>query len=470
MTGEKGQILIVDDNRMNRMKLSISLEQQGHAVRLAENGIQAIQMLKTQAFDLVLLDIIMPEMDGFQVLEQMKADNTLRDIPVIVISAVDETDSAVRCIEMGAEDYLPKPFNPVLLRARLNSCLQKKKLRDLEKAYLEQDMMLRQSEKLATLGKLSAGMAHELNNPTAAAKRNAVQLQDVTRQFQHIHLQLGVLDFSPAQLDLLKSLISKVEQKIKHPLVLSALEHSDREEILIEWLEKHNVERVWEAAPILVDLSFDVSQLEQLAEVLSPTQLSIVVEWLTCTKMIFSLLGEIEQATQRISNLVQALKAYSYMDQAPIQIVDIHAGIENTLVMLQNKFTNGTTLHKSYADNLPHIQAYGSELNQVWTNLLDNAVDAVNGHGEIYVRTYQDQEWVVVEIEDNGPGIPEQILQKVFDPFFTTKPVGKGAGLGLTICHNIIVQKHKGKLDLYAKPGITRFVVRLPLQGNHQDN
>jgi len=466
MVEGQGQILIVDDNRMNRIKLSISLEQQGHAVQLAEDGKQAIQMLSKNAYDLVLLDIIMPEVDGFQVLEQMKSDSKLRDIPVIVISAVDEIDSAVRCIEMGAEDYLPKPFNPVLLRARLNACLQKKKLRDLEKAYLEQDMMLRQSEKLATLGKLSAGMAHELNNPTAAAKRNAAQLQQAAHQFQQVHLRLGSLGFSQAQLEYLESLLNQVQQMVDHPLQISALEHSDREELLAGWLERHAVDRAWEEASILVDLDYTGKQLEQLAQHLAPEQLTAVVRWLTCTYTITNLLAEINEATGRVSELVQALKAYSFMDQAPIQNVDIHAGLENTLVLLGSRFHNGTSVQRLFAPQLPHIQAYGSELNQVWTNLIDNAADAVNGDGEIKLRTYQEGGWVVVEVEDNGPGIPEAIQPKVFDPFFTTKPVGKGAGLGLTICHNIIVQKHRGQMDLYSQPGRTRFVVRLPIQAS----
>ena len=464
MNEEQGQILIVDDNRMNRMKLSISLEQQGHVVRAAENGMQALQMLAEDSCDLVLLDIVMPEMDGFQVLEQMKSESRLRDIPVIVISALDEIDSAVRCIEMGAEDYLPKPFNPVLLRARLNACLQKKKLRDLEKAYLEQDMMLRQSEKLATLGKLSAGMAHELNNPAAAAKRNTIQLQHAAGEFQQIHLRLCILGFNPLQLEMLKSLIPQVQQSIERPIDITALEHSDREELLGIWLDQHGVEQPWEAAVTLVDLNYTEQHLEQLAQSLAPDQFSAAISWLTCTHTIFSLLAEIDDATGRISELVQALKAYSFMDQAPIQMVDIHAGLENTLVLLSSRFKNGTNIQRTYAHQLPRIQAYGSELNQVWTNLIDNAVDAVDGKGTIQVRTYQDLKWVVVEIEDDGPGIPDAIQHQVFDPFFTTKPIGKGAGLGLTICHNIIVQKHKGELDLYSKPGETRFVVRLPIQ------
>ena len=191
MATEQSKILVVDDNRMNRITLSRSVEQQGHVVRLAEDGQQALALLRSDEFDVVLLDIIMPEMDGYQVLESIKSDPETRDIPVIVISAVDEIDSAVRCIEIGAEDYLPKPFNPVLLRARLNASLEKKKLRDLEKAYLHQEVMLRQSEKLATLGKLSAGIAHELNNPAAATQRGAVQLLTAFSRLMRTHLRLG---------------------------------------------------------------------------------------------------------------------------------------------------------------------------------------------------------------------------------------------------------------------------------------
>ena len=228
MTDEHGHILVVDDNRMNRMKLSLGLEQQGHSVGLAEDGSQGLDMLKAGSFDVVLLDIIMPGMDGYEVLERIKSDPGLRDIPVIVISALDEIDSAVRCIEMGAEDYLPKPFNPVLLRARLNASLQRKKLRDLEKAYLRQEVMLRQSEKLATLGKLSAGMAHELNNPAAAAQRGAAQLGTAVSDLQQIHLKLGELNLTDAQLAWLLALDQLARERAKQPADIDSLARSDR--------------------------------------------------------------------------------------------------------------------------------------------------------------------------------------------------------------------------------------------------
>ncbi len=217
MNEGQGRILVVDDNRMNRIKLARSVEQQGHLVAAAEDGEQALGMLAAGEYDAVLLDIVMPGLDGFQVLERIKADKTLRDIPVIVISAVDETDSAVRCIEIGAEDFLPKPFNPVLLRARLNASLQKKRLRDLEKAYLQQDVTLRQSEKLATLGRLSAGIAHELNNPAAAAHSGARQLGETFARLQATHLELGRMSLSEGELATLLELDGLARERARRP-------------------------------------------------------------------------------------------------------------------------------------------------------------------------------------------------------------------------------------------------------------
>ena len=469
MAEDQGHILVVDDNRMNRIKLHRSLEHKGHKVGLAEDGQQALDMLKAQSYDVVLLDIIMPGMDGFQVQEIVKGDPDLRDIPVIVISALDEVDSAVRCIEMGAEDYLPKPFNPVLLQARLNASLQKKKLRDLEKAYLQQEVMLRQSEKLATLGKLSAGMAHELNNPAAAAQRGASQMQATISHFQQTHLKLGELNLTDAQLDSLLALDKLAQERAKKPAEMDPIARSDHEIELETWLEEQGVGNAWEVAPALVNVGYDRSELAWLVSGFTPAQFLAVIDWLNYTYIIYSLLEEIGQGAGRIAELVKALKDYTYLDQAPIQAVDIHEGLDSTLVILRSKLTD-VTVHRDYARDLPRIQARGSELNQVWTNLVDNAIDATNGQGAVTLRTRSDDQWAIVEVEDNGPGIPEEALPNLFDPFFTTKAPGKGTGLGLNISHNIIVQKHQGRIEVNSQPGRTRFEVRIPLDCNPSES
>jgi signal transduction histidine kinase len=463
MAAERGHVLVVDDNRTNRLKLSLGLEQQGHTVGLAEDGQQALDILKGEAFDVVLLDIVMPGMDGYQVLERVKADLALRDIPVIVISAVDEMDSVVKCIEMGAEDYLPKPFDPVLLRARLNSCLQKKRLRDLEKSYLQQEVMLRQSEKLATLGRLAAGMAHELNNPAAAAKRASSQLQSIFSHLQETFLKLGGLDLTGSQVETLVALHGLAQERAKAPIAIDPITRADLEHDLEVWLEEQGVPESWDVAPAIVSLGHGRDDLSALASEFGGAQLHSVIDWLHSSYVIYSLLVENGQGAARISQIVDALKAYTYMDQAEIQTVDIHDGLENTLVVLASKLGPDIAVHREYAEDLPRIQAHGSELNQVWTNLIDNAIDALDGRGKITLRTRRDGEWMVAEIEDDGPGIPEKIQSRLFEPFFTTKPPGKGVGLGLNVCHNIVVQKHRGRIDVHSRPGETRFEVRLPI-------
>jgi len=457
------RVLIVDDYPMNRLKLSRVLEQQGHSVAQAENGQQALDMLHAEAFDVVLLDIVMPQMDGHQVLAQMKNDKQLRDIPVIVISAVDEVDSAVRCIEMGAEDYIPKPFNLVFLRARLNASLRRKKLRDLEQVYLQQEIMLRQSEKLATLGKLSAGMAHELNNPAAAARRGADQLREVFVRLQNSHLRLGEMGLTAVQWQTLTALLHTLQQPDKPPVTLAPVVRSDRESEVEAWLDDHEIAEGWELAPALVEIGYTPESLDTLAADFAGEQLETAVACLTHAHTIYNLLQEISEGAGRISEIVRALKMYTYLDQAPVQDVDVHEGLDNTLVMLRSKLKKGITVHRDYCANLPRIEAYGSELNQVWTNIIDNAIAAMNGQGEITLRTHHDGRWITVEIEDTGPGIPEAIQSRIFDPFFTTKPPGEGTGLGLNISHNIVVQKHKGTLTAVSEPGKTCFQTRLPL-------
>lgn len=463
---EHGHILVVDDYPLNRLKLARLLQQAGHTVAQAADGEQALIMLRTEPFDVVLLDLLMPGIDGMQVMQEMKRDPPLRDIPVIVISAVDEIDKAAACIEGGAEDYLQKPFNPIFLHARLSASLQRKKLRDLEKMYLQQEVMLRQNEKLATLGKLSAGVAHELNNPAAAAQRGAAQLMAAFARLQALYLQLGEMHLAAHQVTTLLAINHRAEEKAKKPDYVDALTRSDQEAEWEDWLADRGVANPWVAAPTLATLGYTQEELSALLEDYRGAHLAAVLEWLECSYTIYSLTEEIGHGTQRISEIVRALKAYTYLDQAPRQTVNVHDGLDNTLIILRSKLQAGVTVQRHYAPDLPLIDAYGSELNQVWTNLIDNSIDAMNGKGEMQLSTRREGEWAVIEIEDNGPGIPASIQANIFDPFFTTKPPGQGTGMGLNISHNIIVQRHKGRIDVVSKPGQTRFEVRLPLQSS----
>jgi PAS domain S-box-containing protein len=319
-------------------------------------------------------------------------------------------------------------------------------------------------EKMASLGKLSAGMAHELNNPAAAAQRGAAHLQQRVLQLQEILMQLGALNLDETQRNRIRELEQLVRERVSQPPDLDAVSRGDRESALEDWLDRRGIEKVWEIAPALVDLGYDPDRVQALATTFTGEQFATVIVWLSCIHAIHSALGDLSLGTGRVTEIVRALKSYTYMDQAPIQSVDVREGLDNTLIILRNKLKDGVVVRREYAGDLPAIQAYGSELNQVWTNLIDNAIDAMEGRGTLTVRARLEDSWVVVEIEDDGPGVPEEIRNRIFDPFFTTKPPGEGTGLGLNISHNIIVQKHRGRISVTSGPGSTCFSVRLSVK------
>ncbi len=327
---------------------------------------------------------------------------------------------------------------------------------------------LRQSEKMAQLGTLTAGIAHELNNPAAAVKRGAGQLESAMTDSTIAYRQLNHAGLTDQQWQIWERLTRQAQDQAAMPPELDALSRSDREYELEEWLDDQGIEDAWELAPTLVDLNLPESDLSLLVDEFEPAQTDSMIRWLNATYTVYNLFAELRQGAERISGIVMALKTYSYLDQAPVQDVNIHKGLDDTLLILNHKLKKGLSVRREYADDLPNIVGYGSELNQVFTNIIDNAADALSNklptEALITLRTRQiDPDWIVVEIEDNGPGIPPEIQGRIFDPFFTTKPPGVGTGLGLDISYNIVVNKHRGDIKVESEPGHTVFQIWLPV-------
>ncbi|MBU2662730.1 cyclic nucleotide-binding domain-containing protein [Actinoplanes bogorensis] len=319
-------------------------------------------------------------------------------------------------------------------------------------------------QRLTALGALSAGLMHELNNPAAAASRATAALRQRVAGMRHKLAMLAAGKVDPAKLVALVELQEDVIERAAKAKPLTAMETADREDELGDWMDERQVTGGWDLAPVFAQGGIDIECLTLIEErVGSRELLDQAIHWIGYALETEQLMTDIEDATGRVSSLVSAAKQYSQMDRAAHQWIDVHGGLDSTLVMLNHKIGNGVKIVKDYDRTLPQVPAHPAELNQVWTNLIDNAVQAMKGAGTLTIKTYREDDHVVVSVGDSGPGVPEDLKKRVFEPFFTTKPVGEGTGLGLDISYRIVVNGHGGDIKLDSKPGDTRFLVRLPL-------
>jgi signal transduction histidine kinase len=321
-----------------------------------------------------------------------------------------------------------------------------------------------QHAKLISLGTMAAGLAHELNNPAAAIGRSAAEAREAFQEAAEKAAELGNLPLTQEQRSFVAALPQELARGSGTTAPLDSLEVSDLEDELAMWMEDHDVEEGWEISPTLAGAGLDTAWLEGLAERMPEEALGGVLGWLRATMTGGELLREIEGGSARISELVGAIKTYTHMDKAASKKVDVHAGLNSTLIMLSHKLKKGNVeVVCDYENDLPHVCGHAGELNQVWTNLIDNAIDAVDGQGRITVRTTSENGKVLVEVSDDGPGIPDDVRERIFEPFYTTKDVGKGTGLGLDISYRVVVEDHRGDIRVLSEPGDTRFQVRLPV-------
>ncbi|MBD2101219.1 ATP-binding protein [Leptolyngbya sp. FACHB-261] len=404
------------------------------------------------------------QIGGSEVMITYQPGEFTGEIPILTGKPCGSTVRAVhpsRVLQISAESFKSLMLNCSPMRDII--------LPTMMQRLQDKEAMLWQREKMAALGKLSAGLAHELNNPAAAGRRAAEQLYETVQSLQSLALNLSAQAGASVPLDFFTELQQEALQRANTSLRLDPLAQSDQEEECSDWLSSSGIQNGWRLAPTLVRAGLNTTWLDSLAARIAaqssnpaPT-LHCVLAWLEATLSTVSLLQEIEQSTSRISNLVSAVKSYSYMDQASVQEIDVHDGLESTMIVLGHRLKQGITVIREYDQSLPRFVAYGDELNQVWTNLIDNAIDAMQGRGQLRIRTAHENHCVLVEIADDGPGVPAEIQSRIFEPFFTTKGVGEGSGLGLDISYRIVVSRHRGDIRVVSCPGDTRFQVRLPL-------
>lgn len=322
------------------------------------------------------------------------------------------------------------------------------------------EAMARQRESLVALGTLAAGLAHEINNPAAASLRAVAALRGTCDNMLSSLVTLAEHTITAEQyveLDRLRRGLAEPSNADD-----GAIATMDREEIVGNWLEERGVDQAWQIAPLFASVATDRAWFEECETVVGHAALSPAMQWLASTIEASTLLSELTDTTNRITHLVEAVKSYSQMDRASLQTIDIHDGIESTLVMLAPKLAC-IEVERSFATDLPPLDAYAAELNQVWTNLIDNAIDAMEGHGTLRVATHADDDSIIVDVIDSGHGMSSDVQKRVFEPFYSTKDVGKGTGLGLDISRRIVVERHGGEITFDSVPGQTTAHVRLPI-------
>ncbi|TXL89429.1 cyclic nucleotide-binding domain-containing protein [Streptomyces sp. IB2014 016-6] len=324
--------------------------------------------------------------------------------------------------------------------------------------------IVNERERLLALASLSAGLTHELNNPAAAALRATAGLRERVTGMRHKLAMIADGRLDGAALHKLVGLQDDAVQRAAAGVEMTAMETSDAEDTVSDWLEERGLARAWDLAPSLVAAGIGVQWLTEAAATVGDEYFEGAVRWITYTIDTELMMGEIDDSVERISDLVGAARQYSQLDRTPLQIVDVHALIDATLTMLQAKIPDDVRVVREYDHDLPSIPAYGAELNQVWTNLIVNALDAMPDGGTLTVRTWREDKRLMVEIADTGVGIAKDVRPRIFEPFFTTKQVGEGTGLGLDISYRIVVNKHHGDLKVTSRPGDTRFQVCLPIE------
>ncbi|MBD2576966.1 response regulator [Oscillatoria sp. FACHB-1406] len=466
---ERVNILIVDDTPANLKLLANVLKEEGYKIRASPNGKIALEGIKISPPDLILLDIMMPEMNGYEVCEKLRLEERYRDIPIIFISALNEVFDKVKAFELGAADYITKPFQAEEVLSRVRTHLEKRFLQQsyeqknreltetLESLKMAQAQLV-QSEKMVSLGQLIAGIAHEINTPLGAIQASA---SNSTKALKESASQLPAL-FEKLSNRQQREFFELVEQALNSRVFLSSEETRSLRRALTQQLQDSGIEEARDVADTLLDMGI-CDRIEPYLPLLQSPEADWILQLAYNLVRLQSSNKTILSAVERASKVVFALKTYAYQNPSgEKQSVRVADGIETVLELYRNQLKHKIEVERAYQP-LPSIMVYPDELNQVWTNLLHNAIYAMNGEGRIAIAVDRIGNEAIVKFTDSGCGIAPHLQQKIFEPFFTTKPLGEGSGLGLDIVRKII-EKHEGKIQVKSQPGCTTFTIALPLK------